>query len=196
MKKIVLALGLCGVLNFAHASSITLDNGTDIIGTYAYEYLINTISLAANQSITAASLAFNNITLTATGNGDDISYDIINRNDATTVITDNDTPGDYFVQTYPTKTTNLGQKNFTLGQNQTWSYTFTTGTLATLNTYLTDGQGLDIGIDPDCHYTVGSIIFSYTVTTTPNTRAPDAASTVMLLGAALTGLGLLRRKLS
>jgi hypothetical protein len=198
MKKLFLAAGLIGILNFAHASNtttLTLDSGTAIDGLYAYEYLVSA-TLAPNTQITSASLVFTGIKLTSAGNGDDISYDIINRADANTRFSDNDAAGDYFTSTSPYKSTavSLGKKNFNVGQTQSWTYTFTTATLAILNSYLADNGKLDIGIDPDCYYTVGSICFTYTTGPKPKVPVPDVASTAILLGAAFSTLSFLRRK--
>ena len=193
MKKIFLAGLLVGSLNFAQATSITLST-TDLHGQNAYEYLV---SLAPNQVIDTASLVFN-LKLTAAGYNT-FAYSIINRKDATTVITsENDQPGNYFTSHSPYSATavQLGSKTFpTLGY--VWAYTYdfaTQGTLSTLNSYAADGY-FDFGFDPDCTYS-GTITFNYTTQTITNkVSVPDSVTTFGLLGVSLLGLALIRRKL-
>ncbi|MEI6192974.1 MAG: VPDSG-CTERM sorting domain-containing protein [Verrucomicrobiota bacterium] len=193
MKKALLAGLLIGSLNFAQATSITLTSGSTLHGANAYEYLV---SLTAGQNITAATLTFNNVKLTASG-WNTFSYDLINRQDATTAISaDADTQGDYFTSHSPYSSTavQLGTKTFRLGETWNSTYTFSGATLSTLNTYAADGF-FNFGFDPDCTYSVGSIVFNYTAQTVTNhTSVPDSATTVMLLGASLVSLVALRRK--
>jgi hypothetical protein len=203
MKKLILiGLGI-GVLNLAHANTIgapvTLTSpisGSDALnGNLAYEWGIS-IPLSAGQTIASATLSFNYIKLTVSGSGNDIHASLINRNDlgvnGVTTFTDNDNTGDYF-STF-TGYTALGTKAFSyVGQTQSWSYVFTPAELTKLNTYALDGK-FDIGIDPDCHYNVGSITFTYTVSTPVS--VPDTATTAGLLGMSFLGLLAFRRKLA
>jgi hypothetical protein len=191
MKKIFLVSLLFGSLSFAQATSITLTTA-DLHGQNAYEYLV---SLAPDQTIDTASLVFN-LKLTATGYNT-FSYDIINRNDASAIISsENDQPGDYFTSHSPYSTTavQLGTKTFPY-LNYVWSYTYdflAQGTLNTLNSYAADGS-FDFGFDPDCTYS-GSVTFNYTTITNRITTVPDSVPTFGLLGISMLGLAALRRK--
>ena len=80
----------------------------------------------------------------------------------------------------------------TVYDTESWTFTFTGSLLTTLQNDMQTLGGFDIGIDPDCHYDVGSIVLDYKVT---NRSVPDAASTLTLLGAGLPGLALINRKL-
>lgn len=195
MKKLFLAGLLFGSLSFAQATSVTLTSGSTLSGNNAYEYLV---SMAAGQNITAASLTFTSVKLTASG-WNTFSYDIINRQDATTAISaDGDAKGDYFTSHTPYSATavQLGNKSFTLGETWNYTYTFTGALLATLNSYAADGF-FNFGFDPDCTYTVGSIKFDYQTQTITNhtDSVPDSATTFGLLGVSLLALVALRRRL-
>jgi hypothetical protein len=221
MKKLILICIGIGILNLAQATYYTYANYTApqptslegtgaLIGTYAYEWGISITPLSANQTITSATLSLNGIVLTATGNGNNIYGSLLNLNDSgVTTFTDNDKPGDYFSTTqFSVDYKNLhgtalpSSYNYTsLGTSQTfslnaspanWIDKLTTGELSALNADALDGK-FDIGIDPDCHYNVGSITFTYTVCTT---NVPDTAMTAGLLGASFLGLLVFRRKLA
>ena len=234
MKKLILISFGIGVLNLAQATSYTYATYTvnapsslgTLVGTYAYEWGVSITSLSAGQTITSATLSFNGVVLTATGNGNNIYASLLNLNDSgVTQYTDNDAYGDYFSSTKFKGTTasNGDYKNLTgskppsgyytsLGVSQTFylnkpaqdwidplTGTFnpltgvTTGELAILNADALDGN-FDIGIDPDCHYNIGSITFTYTVATPVS--VPDTATTAGLLGMSFLGLLAFRRKLA
>jgi hypothetical protein len=204
MKKLSLIGIIFGIASFVQATNITLVSNSSISGVNAYQYLIS-ISLAPDQTISGASLSFNNVTLTSSDAKDIISADVINANYASQTFNDNDQSGDYFVTKYPSKTVlNLGVEKFTapywshrhwVYDTESWSDVFSSAALAIVNTR---GGIFDIGIDPDCIYTIGSIVFSYTTKTTkiPNTPVPDTAMTAGLLGMSFLGLLLFRRKLA
>jgi hypothetical protein len=191
MRKIFLFSILLGSLNFAQATSITLTTA-DLHGQNAYEYLV---SLAPDQTITSASLVFD-LKLTASGYNT-FSYDLINGNDANTVISsENDQPGDYFTSHSPFSATalQLGSKTFPY-LNYVWNYTYdflAQGTLDTLNSYAADGS-IDFGFDPDCTYS-GTITFNYTAVAPRTTTVPDSSPTFGLMGISVLGLMALRRK--
>lgn len=193
MKKIFLVGLLLGGLNFAQANSVTLTSNSTLHGQDAYEYLV---SLTAGQTINSATLTFNSVQLTAAG-FNTFAYDIINRSDATTDITsENDQPGDFFTSHTPYSATayNLGTKTFTINEIWNYTYTFTGTALAKLQAYALDGN-FDFGIDPDCTYKIGSIVFAYSTTTTNVNSVPDQSATAILLGLTFVGLLAFRRKL-
>ena len=209
MKKLFLAVVLLGILNIAQAIPITiLPSGSSIDGVYAYEYLISTIPVGSQ--IATASISFNNVTLTTSGGaGDDISLDLINRHDATQKIDDSDHIGDYW-QThtpYSTSTIALGapktffapyttKKGKKVYDTESWTYTFSGVALTDLINDVYKYGYFDIGIDPDCIYTIGDggIVFNYTTSDKTHTKpVPDQAETLVLLGLSFVGLLAFRR---
>jgi len=204
MKKILLTVGIgLGILNFARAIDITLVSGGSISGANAYEYRIN---LTPGTQIATASLTFNTITLTS--GGTDISYDLINRSDATQAIYDGDVSGDYFQShsPYSSSTVALGVRTFIsphyawvgghytlVYDTESWTYTFSAIALANLQADALNGL-FDIGIDPDCIYNVGSIVFSYTTSSVTHNTVPEVPATAGLLGISVMGLFAARRR--
>ena len=198
------------IASLAQATSITIPTGSSIDGVNAYEYLLN---VTAGTQLATASISFNNITLTTSGGaGDDMSFDLINRHDATQTIGDNDAVGDYWQNhsPYSASAVALGQENFKAPipvynnkgvltgytyDTESWTYNFTSTALTDLKADALLGY-FDIGIDPDCVYTIGSIVFNYTVNTGGSTSAPDSAMTASLLGMSFLGLMFFRRKLA
>jgi hypothetical protein len=206
MKKLFLAGILLGSLSLAKADSININaplSGTGTLnGTYAYLW-----SVPLNTDVTSASITFTAIVETLKGNGNDISVDVgsfigmaVGQSSAPTAgnvgtITDNDAWGDAFykntIGSNPTAT-HLGTQGFpSLNVSETFTYNIDP---ATLNAYINAGNwGFEI--DPDCHFNVGSITFSYTTATVTNkTSVPDNAATVALLGLSFLGLLAVRRK--
>jgi hypothetical protein len=201
MKKLSLIGIIFGIASFVQATNITLVSNSTISGDNAYQYLIS-ISLAPGQTINGASLSFNTVTLTSTDAKDTISADLIKANYASQTFNDNDQAGDYFATKYPSTTVlNLGVKNFSapylfkgnwVYDTESWSDIFSSSALAIINA---NGGVFDIGIDPDCLYNVGSIVFTYN-TTTNKITVPDTTMTGGLLGMSFLGLLLFRRKLA
>ena len=183
-----------GIASLAQATSVTLDSGTALNGTYAYLYQVP-ISLSSGYSISDATLSFNSI---GGANGYVIYSDLIKLDNSTTTPSDGDASGDYFQNTSPYKGNldPLGTKNFTSTTAQSWSYNFTSAELADLNATLTSYGGFDIGIDPDCTFSVCSIVFSYDIIKTNGGSVPDQAMTAGLLGMSFLGLLAFRRKLA
>jgi hypothetical protein len=224
MKKILVIVFAIGMMNLAQANTIsgpiTITSSISGVGAmdgnYAYEWGIS-IPLSAGQTIASATLSFNGIVLTAAGTGgSNIKASLLNLNNAgTTAWTDNDASSDYFNTTTfkGSSTSNGDYKNkfgskpptgyyTTLGTSQTfglnqpganWSIVFSSAQLSKLNTDDLDGK-FDIGIDPDCHFNVGSIKFTYTLSTPVS--VPDTAATAGLLGVGILSLLALRRKLA
>ncbi|HEV2694560.1 MAG TPA: hypothetical protein VG347_16825 [Verrucomicrobiae bacterium] len=197
MKKIVILAVLAASCGFASAVTTTLTSslqGTDALsGESAYSWGIP-VALAPGQTITSASLSFSNIKLTAANSsGKGILYSDLIKSSVvgTHTYNDGDAAGDYFAALPAANIVSLGSKVFaSVGTTLSWVVNFSPSQLASLNSFLTSGV-FNIGFDPDCHYNVGAICFTYT-TTTVNT--PDAATTVYVLGLVLLGLEAARRK--
>jgi hypothetical protein len=202
MKKLCILAALAATCGLASATTITSTiKGTDALsGDSAYAWAIP-ITLTAGQPITSASLTFTDIKLTAANSsGKGILYSDLLKSTASTftgthTYTDNDATGDYFTGHYSGgNIVSLGSEVFgSVGTILSWTVTFNSTQLAALNSFLSSGV-FDIGFDPDCHYNVGSICFTYG--TTANKPTPDAATTVYALGLVLLGLEVTRRKLA
>lgn len=196
MKKIWIigvALSLCGL---THATTVNVLSSATLNGQYAYTDGIG-ISLAAGQSITAAEIDWNNVTMTTSGLGK-LYTDLINS--TTTGLktyTDNDSAGDYLTTKFSAgNITSVGTANFSKGIPLTVSYILNNTELAALNSYLISGKGVfDIGFDPDCTFTVGGLSFIYTVGSLPHDgKVPDGATTALLMIVGLAGVEMFRRK--
>jgi hypothetical protein len=198
MKKLCVLAVLAATCGLASAVTITSPiQGTGALdGNSAYAWGLS-ISLAPGQSITTASLSFTDIKLTAANStGKGILYSDLLNSTLTGVhtYTDNDAVGDYFAGHYTSANlASLGSRVFgSVGTMLSWTVNFDSTQLAALNNFLADGK-FDIGFDPDCHYNVGCIAFTYT--TTP-VSTPDAATTVYVLGLVLLGLEVTRRQVA
>ena len=218
MKKTCIIGILTAICGMAQATSITLisgatDGSVQINGNNAYLYLIQ-ISLGANQTISSASVYFNNIELVSSDAKDTVSAALVTQNLPTHTYTDNDNSGNYFANS-PFNGSYIGKAQqftapqsgggwtftggkwvyvqpYTIYDTESWSVSFDSTQLAAINNA---GGTFDIGIDPDCYYDVlGSIYLSYNITTSSNNRVPDQATTAGLLGISMLGLGAFRRK--
>lgn len=201
MKKICFIVGLVCALTATHASAITIVNtinapasliGTSVLNGYnAYSWAISP-TVAPGQQIASATVNFNNVTLTvANSSGTGFLYTdlLMLGGSGATTYTDYDAAGDYFSGKY--SSVNLGTQFFaSVGTTLSWSYVLNSSQLVTLNNLLA-GSGFSLGIDPDCHYSVGGLSFDYT---TKSNNVPDGATTVGLLGLSLLGLEIFRRK--
>jgi hypothetical protein len=200
MKKLLLIGTLAAISGLVHATTInapsTLIGSDALSGENAYSWGIS-IPLASGQTITSAEVDFTSVTLSAAnGSGTGYLYTDLLKSTATgvTTKTDNDAPGDYWATSGLTYTS-LGSQFFkSVGTTLSFSYVFTTSQLAALNSYLSAGT-FNIGIDPDCHYTVGGLCFTYTTSTPHNNNVPDATATACLLMLGLGGLEIFRRQL-
>jgi len=206
MKKLLLlstiTIGATGLLQ---ATTITAPSSligvNTLQGVDAYSWGIN-IPVSSGQEVTSAEITFTGIELTASGNAQGtgtIYTDLLNSKTVgpggVTTAYDGDAAGDYWATQYSgANITSLGSEFFkSVGTTLTWSYILTSSELTALNTYLTDNKGVfNIGIDPDCHYTVGNITFTYTESGIPS--VPDVATTAFLLVFGLAGLELFRRQ--
>jgi len=194
MKKILIIAATLSICGLTHATTVNVLSSATLNGTYAYTDGIG-ITLTAGQSITAAEIDWNNVTMTTSGLGE-LYTDLINS--TTTGLktyTDNDSAGDYLATKFSGNMTSVGTANFTKGIPLTFSYILNTTELAALNSYLTSGKGVfDIGFDPDCTFTVGSLSLIYTVGSQPHVSVPDGATTALLLIVGLAGMEIFRRK--
>jgi hypothetical protein len=200
MKKTLLIATLVGICGLVRATTINAPStliGTSVLnGNNAYSWGIS-IAVPTGQVVTSAQIDFTNIKLTASnGTGTDYLYtDLLNTHTAgVTTKVDNDAPGDYWAtQLSGANITSLGSKLFTtVGTTLTWSYVLSASQLTALNSYLAAGS-FNIGIDPDCSFSVGGLSFTYTLSPKPNS-VPDQAETALLAIVGLAGLEIFRRK--
>jgi hypothetical protein len=219
MKKICIVGLLAGICGYAQATTVsppsamysTDSNGNYLEGSYAYAWGIQ-IPLSAGQTVTSFEIDFNNIKLTASGNGvngtlysDLLNTTTINQSSPYYKINkyEGDALGDYWQTTSGTSSAKskygvtafsvLGSKTINLNATASWSYSSAAGTvnLTDLNNYLAGDNGiLNIGFDPDCKFTVptGGISVKYTVS------VPDVSATAFLLALGLLSVGCFRRK--
>jgi len=202
MKKacfVGICLGICGLAQAVTINAPSSLTGYQVLnGANAYSWGIP-ISLTTGQTINSATISFSSVTLNVAGSsGHGYLYtDLLNLNSGgVKSYYDGDAPGDYFASAYPASTvTSVGAKYFaSAGTTLSWDYILNASQLTVLNSYVTNGL-FDLGFDPDCHFSVGGITFSYT-TITAHTQVPDGATTALLLGTSLLGLAFVRRKLA
>src|ERR1035437_8247705 len=201
MKKTLLIAALVGICGLAQATTITAPSslvGSSVLnGNNAYSWGIS-IAVPTGQSVSSAQINFTGVTLTrSNSSGTGYLYTDLLNSKATGVATptDYDACGDYWATKFSgANITALGTQFFAaVGTTLTWSYVLTAAELTALNSYLTAGT-FNIGIDPDCHYTVGGLSFDYTLTpSTPHT-VPDNAATALLLVLGLASLEIFRRQ--
>jgi hypothetical protein len=197
MKKLTILAVLVGISGLAHATTINAPSGLNSLeGVDAYSWGIS-IPLANGETVTSAEIDFTSVTLTA-ANSSGAGYlytDLLNsQKTGVTTAYDGDAPGDYWASQFSGKNiTTLGSKYFaSVGTTLSWSYVLNASQLSALDSYLTAGT-FNIGIDPDCHYTVGGLSFTYTLSPTSNS-VPDVATTAALLVLGLGALELFRRR--
>jgi VPDSG-CTERM motif len=202
MKKILLVAVFVGLNSLVHATTINAPSslvGANVLdGNNAYSWGI-AIPVPSGQTVASAQIDFTGITLTvANSSGTGFLYtDLLNSQTGNNVVTtksDGDAAGDYWATQFSgANITSLGTKFFaSVGTTLTWSYVLNASQLAALNSYLAAGS-FNIGIDPDCHYTVGGISFTYSLAPTTNS-VPDVATTALLLLFGLAGLEVFRRQ--
>jgi hypothetical protein len=210
MKKLFLTGVLFGIVNFAQATPYTFTTTSSIIETMSgesyYNWGINSglsslqSDLSSGQQILSATLTYDNIQFTVAGpnlGGAGWLYTQLLGTSASSGITthtDNDATTDAFGASGIQINKDVFAK--TGGPAVNLLETFASGAITLLTTDIKNGF-IDIGIDPDCVYKdTGIVLTINTGSTTNHTSVPDAASTAMLLGASLSCIGLLRRKLS
>jgi hypothetical protein len=205
MKKILLIAGSVGISAFVHATTINAPSsliGVNALqGNDAYSWGIS-IPLANGQTVASAEIDFTGITLTASGNSagtGTLFTDLLNsKTTGVTTVVEGDTTSDYWTTQFSgANITSIGSQLFkSVGTTfATLSYILTGSELTALNNYLTASGAFNIGIDPNCHYTVGGLSFSYTLSPSPKTTVPDEAVTALLVVIGLAGLEVFRRQL-
>jgi hypothetical protein len=205
MKKSTFIAVLLGMSFAAGATTISAPSsmlGSDALqGAYAYSWGIS-IAVPNGQTVTSAEIDFTSVTLSA-ANSSGVGYlytDLLNsRTIGAAPANDGDAPGDYWATKYSgNNITQVGTQFFPgVGTTLSWSYVLNATQLAALNSYLTSGTynsgTFNIGIDPDCHYDVGGLSFTYDCSPTHNS-VPDTTATAALLLFGLGALEVLRRQ--
>ena len=191
-------IAVVGISGVVHANTISAPStlvGTGALnGNNAYSWGIS-IAVPTGQVVSSAQIDFTSVTLTA-ANASGTGYlytDLLNsQNPGVTTASDGDAAGDYWGTKFSgANITQLGTKFFaSVGTTLTWSYVLSAPQLAALNSYLTAGS-FNIGIDPDCHYNVGGLSFTYTL---GNKNVPDVATTAGLMVLALAAVEVFRRQ--
>ena len=208
-----LLAGICGLANVANAVVVSYQNPITYGGTTtfydgnAYEWGIQAGSGSSSQIPSGTQLSSATISFTATLSGEPngtLYVDLLNLapvgNDSIASISSThitQTSGDYWtssfsgVQSSAVSLNSLGY-SFISGVQKSVAITIDSTTPTLLNYLSSDLSslgGFDIGFTPNCHYAVSGLSFSYTTKS-----VPDAATTVLLLGASLLGLEIFRRK--
>jgi hypothetical protein len=205
MKKIFLIAALVGISGLVHATTINapsqLIGVNSLEGNNAYSWGI-AIAAPSGQTVTSAEIDFTGVTLTASGNSagtGELFTDLINSPLAGYhYYSDNDAPGDFFKTIIAAQDlTRIGDQVFaSVGTTYaTLSYVLTGDELAALNAFLAKDGAFNIGIDPDCHFTLGGLSFTYTLGTPVPKTVPDDALTALLVVIGLAGLEIFRRQL-
>jgi hypothetical protein len=155
----------------ARAAVTTLDfqpnpvDLNDLDHHYSYSWRIDNLNLG-KISITSATLTFSNI-----ANGAVIPSLI----------------------TSSTAMTKLFQKSFTTTPT-TYTYTFTATQLAALTTYISNGDDVAFGFDPECHFFNDGITFAMTFTPVPEMASTIPALCLIFLAIAIEIRGRRRAK--
>jgi len=204
MKKLFTLAAFVGFSGLLHATTInapsSLIGANALDGNNAYSWGIS-ISVPTGQEVTSAQIDFSSIKLSvANSSGSGYLYtDLLNsKSTGVTSVSDGDAPGDYWAShTSAGNIATLGTQFFasTTSPALTWSYVLTASQISTLNSFLSANGGIfNIGIDPDCHYNVGNISFTYNTGGTSHNTVPDVATTALLLFLGLAGLEVCRRQ--
>jgi hypothetical protein len=177
----------------------------DLDHHYSYSWRIDNISLS-NISVTSATLTFTNIANwdsnpnmlfvylmdTATHSGVNTFQDHPLNEAPIGDIVDHFANGAVIpsLVTSSAAKIELFQRSFTTTPT-TYTYTFTTGQLATLTQYVNNGHDVAFGFDPECHFFNDGITFNMAFTPVPE---PASTVPVSILLAAATALEIRRRR--
>jgi hypothetical protein len=206
MKKTILSLtAIIGLTGLVQATTInapsSLVGSQALDGNNAYSWGIS-IPLASGQVVATAEIDFTSLTLNSVLQGrttgtlwTDLLKSSATGVNGVTTASDGDAIGDYWgTQFSGANIVNLGSKTLNLGATASWSYILTSSQINSLNSFLSANSGVfNIGIDPDCHWSVGGISFIYTTTTR---TVPDATTTAFLLLLGLAALEVCRRHIA
>lgn len=202
MKKVITLAAVVGISALAHATTINAPSslvGSDVLdGNNAYSWGIS-IAVPTGETITSAEVDFTAVTLNvANSSGHGYLYlDLLNsQKTGVTTAYDGDAAGDYWATQYSgNNITSLGSTYFaSVNTTKNIDVILDSTELAALNSYAAAGT-FNLGIDPDCHYSVGGLCFTYTCTPKTN-GVPDAPTTVALLALSLGCLEVCRRQLA
>jgi hypothetical protein len=198
MKKVLSIATLVGISGLVHATNITVTAPSSLdtlSGSDAYSW---GIAIGAGQTVTSASINWSGVDYLAAGSNPTgyIFTDLLELSTTgVNTISTGELNHDYW-STSGTTYTSVGTMTFpSVGTTLSMSYILTGAELTALNAYLTADHGIfDIGISPDCHYSVGGLTFVYSLGTTNGATVPDGATTALLLGLGLAGLEIFRRQ--
>jgi hypothetical protein len=200
MRKIFLIATLVGVNSLLHATTINAPSsliGSDsITGEAAYAWGIN---IGAGVTVTSATISWSDVTFEVAGpvgTPGHIYTDLLDLGTTTlTKYSTTDSDSDYFAGTSITHD-NVGLMTFaSIGTEISTNITLNAAELSVLNSYLSASNGdFNIGISPDCYYTVGGLSFTYTTTPSGKNTVPDVATTAFLMLMGLVGLEVFRRQ--
>ena len=202
MKKTCIIGIIAALCSVAHASTITNSSVPSMSYASGYEWGITKAMLGNASSLSSFSFTINT-TVGNTTPSCQLYIDLIGATPVNGFTTksspaNSESGSDYWAALY------TGVNYYQLG-TPTYGYSatgaqdgkdYTTITFAAGSTALNDLNydlatygGFNIAFDPNCTYTTSYMKFNYTVSS-----VPDAAMTVLLLGASLLGLEVFRRK--
>lgn len=211
MKKTILASFMAGIASWVQADTILpISVPSSINGPNAY--IVQTaMTLDTSVLYTGAVIKFTGVTLTQTGPPNTLFYDLLNGNYSAKTIGNTGESSDYFRTKSPydkdmdilgseqfSAPTPIKKKGKIIGYNydtETWSTDLSGTALTDLLTDVNDYGFFDLGLDPNCTYTFGSVSIDFTTQSIPPPSVPDQGATVAFLGVAFLGLLAFRRKL-
>ena len=200
MKKLLIVLLVLVAIGTANANQTWTINNKELDHNQVYAWNL-TLSqpLASGETITGATLVYHNVTDSSYDNGDKLYTHLLNNHVTSTdgfVDVTGDTDPTY---NYMTHTWSGGDYYAGDTADKYWVGTYDptgTGTVNVsydlvalglgdeLTNFLADKQ-FSFGIDPDCHYSVGSITF--TLTTCANTIPAPGAILLGSIGVSIVG---------
>ncbi|QEM68561.1 PEP-CTERM sorting domain-containing protein [Geobacter sp. FeAm09] len=199
MKKVLTTLFAALLMSAVSAQATTYSFSTSNSAVTSMADTTNVIwnlkstPLAADQVITSATLTLYGLQDWEKNALDKLYISLYNTSSGSNTFTTSSDPSDttnYFAgnsKAYLLATASGG--TYYPGHSGTLTVTFDASALAALTADLKDGY-FGFAFDPDCHWYDSSMAFTYTTATAP---VPEP-STVILLGAGMAGVALLRRR--